>query len=174
MSVGQNLKIPGPQSSLFLSNKGCNTSKDTILTENENLITDQKQACGIFNNYFVNVANDIGDPNVVVNTNHPSILQIDQIMADKEIPTLHFKPVDDNFVKKQINSISVKKATGVNNISLLLLKQASSIIAQPLTKLINKSMQQSIFPDDLKTAKVCPIHKKNSLLDSFANSFKAF
>jgi hypothetical protein len=29
----------------FLSNKGCNTSKDTILTENENLITDQKQVC---------------------------------------------------------------------------------------------------------------------------------
>jgi hypothetical protein len=26
-------------------------------------------------------------------------------------------------------------------------------------------MQQSIFPNDLKTAKVCPIHKKNSLLD---------
>ena len=56
-----------------------------------------------------------------------------------------------------------KKNTGVDNISSLLLKQASSIIAQPLTKLINKSMQQSIFPHDLKTAKVCPIHKKNSL-----------
>jgi hypothetical protein len=27
----------------------------------------------IFNNYFVNFANDIGDPNVVVDTNHPSI-----------------------------------------------------------------------------------------------------
>jgi hypothetical protein len=77
----------------------------------------------IFNNYFVNFANDIGDPNVVVDTNHPSFLQIDQIMVDKEIPALHFKPVDDNFVKKQINSISVKKATGVDNISPLLLKQ---------------------------------------------------
>jgi hypothetical protein len=32
----------------FLSNKGCNTSKDTILTENANLITNQKQACEIF------------------------------------------------------------------------------------------------------------------------------
>jgi hypothetical protein len=42
----------------------------------------------------------------------------------------------------------LRKATGVDNISLLLLKQASSIIAQPLTKLINKSMQQSIFLDD--------------------------
>ena len=64
----------------FLSNKGCNTSKDTILTEKENLITDQKQVCEIFNNYFVNVANDIGDPNVVVDTNHPSILLIDQML----------------------------------------------------------------------------------------------
>ena len=63
----------------------------------------------IFNNYFVNFANDIGDPNVVVDTNHLNILQIDQIMVDKEIPALHFKSVDDNFVKKQINSINVKK-----------------------------------------------------------------
>jgi hypothetical protein len=71
----------------------------------------------IFNNYFVNFANDIGDPNVVVDTNHPSILQIDQLMVVKEIPALHFKPVDDNFVKKQINRINVKKkATGVDNI----------------------------------------------------------
>jgi hypothetical protein len=75
----------------------------------------------------------------------------------------------------------LRKAPGVDNISPLLLKQASSIIAQPLTKLINKSMQQSIFPDDLKTAKVCPIHKKNSLLDkgnyrpvSVLPSFKTF
>jgi hypothetical protein len=32
-------------------------------------------------------------------------------MVVKEIPALHFKPVDDNFAKKQINSINVKKAT---------------------------------------------------------------
>jgi hypothetical protein len=37
-----------PTSKPFLSSKGCNTSKDTILTENENLITDQKQVCEIF------------------------------------------------------------------------------------------------------------------------------
>ena len=110
MSVGQNLKISGPQSSLFCQIKDVIPQK-TILTENENLITDQKQVCEMFNNYFVNFANDIGDPNVVVDANHPSILQIDQIMVDKEIPALHFKPVDDNFVKKQINSISVKKSS---------------------------------------------------------------
>ena len=69
MLVGQNLA----HNQAFLSNKECNTSKDTILTENENLTTDQKQICEIFNNYFVNFANDIGDPNVVVDTNHPSI-----------------------------------------------------------------------------------------------------
>ena len=54
---------------------------------------------------FLMLPNDIGDSNIVVDTNHPSILQIYQIMVDKEIPALHFKPVDENFVKKQINSI---------------------------------------------------------------------
>lgn len=72
----------------FLTNKGNNTSKDTILSENDHIITDQQDICDIFNNFFVNVAKDIGDPGVIIDEKHPSIVHIDNIMNCKKVYTL--------------------------------------------------------------------------------------
>ena len=40
----------------FLTNKGTICSKNTVLLENEKLITDQKEICDIFNDFYVHVA----------------------------------------------------------------------------------------------------------------------
>ena len=78
---------------------------------------------------------------------------------------LTFKQVTTDFVQKQINSISVKKATGVDNISSELLRITQPVLTRPLTALINMSMKKSTFPNALKKAQVVPIHTKNSILD---------
>ena len=39
----------------FLTNKGNVTQKETILSENNVLVTKQDEVCDIFNNFFVNV-----------------------------------------------------------------------------------------------------------------------
>ena len=44
----------------FLSKKGSGGGSEIILSENEKIISDQREVCDIFNNYFVNVAKDIG------------------------------------------------------------------------------------------------------------------
>ena len=143
------------------------TNRNTILSENEALVTDQDKVCEIFNNFSVNVAKNIGSNDISVDQNHPSVQQINHIMTtkDSKLDPLSFQEVDDSFVRKQISSISVKKATGVDDISPLLLKYAMPVVTTPLTKLINKSISSSLFPDTLKQAKVCHIHKKNSLLE---------
>ena len=41
------------------------------------------------------------------------------------------------------------------------MKDGSSIIAQPLAHVINLSLLQGVVPDDLKSARVVPIFKKN-------------
>ena len=46
-----------------------------------------------------------------------------------------------------------------------MVKLAGSEIVQPLTKLVNKSIDNAVFPSNMKTAQVVPIHKKNSTLD---------
>ena len=57
----------------FLTNKGCKTQKDTVLSENDYLITDQLEVSEVFNNFFVNVAQNIGNNSVTVDKSHPSI-----------------------------------------------------------------------------------------------------
>jgi hypothetical protein len=42
------------------------------------------------------------------------------------------------------------------------LKLALPFIANPLAGLVNESIEKSFFPNSLKIAKDCPIHKKNS------------
>jgi hypothetical protein len=45
----------------FLIKKSSICIKETILSENDVLITKQDEVCDIFNNYFVNVAKNIGN-----------------------------------------------------------------------------------------------------------------
>ena len=66
---------------------------------------------------------------------------------------------------KQINKTSVKKTTGRDGISAKLLKLAKPVIAKPITKMINKTITNSVFPDQLKQAQVVALHKKNNALD---------
>ena len=84
----------------------------------------------------------------------------------KDIPNLEFKEISDEFVHKQINKTSVKKTTGRDGISAKLLKLAKPVIAKPLTKMINKTITNSVFPDQLKQAQVVALHKKNNALDN--------
>jgi hypothetical protein len=62
--------------------------------------------------------------------------------------------VSEEFVTKQINKLNVKKATGHDGISPKILKMAQQKITNPITKLVNKSIDSSIFPADLKSAQV--------------------
>ena len=77
-------------------------------------------------------------------------MKLTKIKKDK--PNLEFKEISDEFVHKQINKTSVKKATGKDGISAKLLKLAKPVIAKPITKMINKTIINSVFPDQLKQA----------------------
>ena len=147
----------------FLTNKGSIHQKDTILCENDVLINDQAQICDIFNDFFVNVAKNIGSDSISVDENHPSICSIEKSkLSDAQ---LTFRPVDENFISKQISNLNTKKATGHDGISAKLVKLAKPVILPHLTSLINISLTTSVFPDSLKLAQVIPLHKKNSTLD---------
>ena len=46
-----------------------------------------------------------------------------------------------------------------------MLKLAQPVIVNPIKILINKSIENSVFPQKLKVAQVRPLFKKNNLLD---------
>jgi exoribonuclease II len=54
-----------------------------ILCENHKIVNDPKEVIEIFNNFFVNVAKDIGDKNIKIDKAHPSINKIETNRTNK-------------------------------------------------------------------------------------------
>lgn len=80
--------------------------------------------------------------------------------------------VEENFVFKQITSESLleisktlkpKKSSGVDNLSSNQLKFILPQIADPLSHIFNLSLQTGYIPIELKTARVVPIFKAESM-----------
>ena len=147
----------------FLSNKGLLKDPVIVLSENNNIISDQTSVAGILNDFYVNVANDIGTkltPGDI--ETHPSVKTIKETVA---CPVFNFEPTTAVSIHALISKSSSKKATGVDGISAKLFKSCSDTIAQPLADLINFSVASSEFPDRLKQANVVPVFQKKDPLD---------
>ena len=66
--------------------------------------------------------------------------------------------ISEDEISRTINSLKNASA-GWDNIPTFVVKKVSKHVIRPLTYLINKSIEQGIFPDELKVAKVFPIYK---------------
>ena len=66
--------------------------------------------------------------------------------------------ISEDEISRTINSLKNASA-GWDNIPTFVVKKVTKHIIRPLTYLINKSIEQCIFPDELKVAKVFPIYK---------------
>ena len=150
----------------FLTNKG-NFKDPTIILSEDNVITsDQTSVSNVLNDFYVNVAKDIGTDHTPCDiTTHPSCHLI-----TSNIPTpipFNFKPI--SITKENIQSFisksGSKKATGVDGIPAKIFKSCSRTISEPLSKLINFSLVTSTFPNRLKQAQVIPVYKKKDPLD---------
>ena len=62
--------------------------------------------------------------------------------------------------------LNSSKATGLDLLSPRFVKDGASLIMSPLTHILNLSLKSGELPDDIKAARVTPIHKKNSKLDA--------
>ena len=76
------------------------------------------------------------------------------------VPTLSHIWVTEQEVLTALNSLDLHKSTGPDELSTKLLKMIAILIAKPLAKLFNKSLQASKFPDMWKEAIISPIFKR--------------
>ena len=115
----------------FLSKKGSSSNNHITLSENGEIINDPAKVSEDFNDFFINVAKNIGNTNVIVNKEHPRVCMIkeNKLITDD----LTFKPVSSDFVSKQINKLNIKKATGYDGISPKILKLSMPCIVEPIT-----------------------------------------
>ena len=76
--------------------------------------------------------------------------------------TMFLGPVSENTVFNAIMNLKSSNSTGTDLISSNILKAAVNYITYPLTFLINMSLEKGIFPEIFKTARIIPLHKKES------------
>ena len=67
----------------------------------------------------------------------------------------------DDEVKEALRSLEPNKSSGYDNISFNVVNETSDLFFTPLKYIFNLSLQQGIFPENLKIAKVSPIYKKD-------------
>ena len=80
-----------------------------------------------------------------------------------KIPTcpnsMYLKPTCPLEIDQIIRNMQNKKSSGYDNISNQMLKWLRPVIIQPLSIIFNMSMEQGIFPNNMKIAEIVPIHK---------------
>ena len=109
-----------------------------------------KETANRFNSFFANVGIQV-QKKLKVLINRP-ILNKNGIFK--------FQPETTEKVEYLIKRIKPNVATGHDELSERLIKEARPAIANDIKNLINLSYETNKFPDQLKIAKVKPIHKK--------------
>ena len=136
----------------FLTDKSKSNNQNSIILLHEgNLIQDAGAVCEIFNDYLANIFTDIPSVSKGMQNQdeHVSVNLIKSKMKDK-MTTFDFQTVSEEKVLNSLKKIDPKKATGPDAFPPKLLRAGAEALCPSLTNLINKSIQTSTFPSDMK------------------------
>ncbi len=80
-----------------------------------------------------------------------------------------FENVSASNMVKLLRRLKASKASGYDGIPTSMIKDGAEELAVPLTYLINSCLEQSVFPDTEKYAKIIPVYKsgKRSSMDNY-------
>ena len=117
-------------------------------------ISDDLEIANKFNIYFSTIGHNLDQQ---IPDDHPDFKSY---LDSNSYPALVFSPTDEKEIKEVIECLrSSTKSSGHDEIPTFLVKAVSNIISAPLSKIINISFKDGIFPSELKIAKVIPIYK---------------
>ena len=153
-----------------------NSQNNMILCEDDCIISDAEEVAKVFNEYFVGIADGIGVSDPIPDdyiddevfscymsrySNRPNVVAIISIKSVHG--TFSFSSVTSNEICKLLMNMNTRKSTGFDNIPAKLLKIGAAPLADIagiLSHLRNMSIEQCIFPDELKFADVTALYKK--------------
>ena len=140
----------------FLSNKGGMAGNEISLVNGDRIVTDDLELCEVFNDYYINIvenisgkkpckideANSIDDDREIVRLildkykNHPSIVAMVQ-STERTFQTFSFNEVSTKDVWVQLKMLDGRKSTGVDQIPPKLVRLASDEL-QSWTKVMRR------------------------------------
>lgn len=123
-----------------------------IMDENGQLTDNREEISDVFNNYYINVGENLARQVILPET--PPLNRYSSRQS------MFFRPTDEGEVINLINSLKSNKAPGIDGIKSETLKEIRNEIASPLTHLINKVLIEGHFPSIFKEGVVQPLFKK--------------
>ena len=132
---------------------------DMLQVDND-IVTDSISIANGLNSYFTSVSQKyLPEPKTGLDSD--SVEAIRQFVDSKVQNHTQFSipPVNTEFVRKQLESMSNSKATGLDGFSIQILKLSAPAIIASITKICNLSIETGIFPDKWKEARVTPLYK---------------
>ena len=133
----------------------CTTKSSTLptkITVNKTDIFDAAKIADEFNKFFTNIRTDLA--NKIPNASKPFDSYITKANISMKSQLLSINELKDAFFSLKIN-----KSPGHDGVSFNVIKKCFGELCELLKFLFNLSIVKGIFPDDLKIAKVTPIHK---------------
>ena len=162
-----------------MTNKGVMSSGVIILKENGELISDEPKLVDIFNDFYINIVEsavgtkpkNLGNPsdpsrdqdtvlNIISNyKDNPIIQKIKEqgVFTSCKFSLKHATREDINALIKELDT---GKSIGYDKIPAKYVKMTADILDEPLTKIINDSIDNNKFCENAKIAVVPPIYKK--------------
>ena len=125
---------------------------DSMIDEQGKILTNDTDIANNLNTFFVNVGSDL-------TANIPRSNNFKYYLRNTLTVPFKFSPISTETTIKIVNSMENKLTEGVDSMSNKLIKSIISSIADPLTTVINKSLKEGIFPDEMKIAKIIPLFK---------------
>ena len=152
----KNLKNTWKGIKSIISKKSPFSNSLTLLTfQNEN-IDNPERIANIFNNYF----STIGEKTQAkIKHSHKKYTDY---LSNENPDTFFLSPTNKEEIKFILSSLDINKSTGPYSIPSNVLNILKNDISEQLADLFNLSFTTDTFPTLLKTAKVIPIHKKDS------------
>ena len=126
---------------------------------NNDLVTDNKEICNNFNDYFTTVADKI-----LRNNRTPILKTFDKYLPERNSNSFGFDPCTPNEVYLLIEQLNPHKGTGPNGIHTEILKLINHLVCDTLCKIFNMCITSGKHPEKLKLAHALPIFKKGSRL----------
>ena len=150
---------------LLKTNIGMKKSETKIdhLLINNNKVSNTQDMANNFNTFFSNIG-----PELTKEIPKSSKSYKDYLGARSQ-KNFYLFPISEYQLKKFIGRIAPKKSKDVNEVSMYLINYVKSVIAKPLSHIINISFMQGTMPDQTKISKTVIIHKggATNLLDQF-------
>ena len=73
--------------------------------------------------------------------------------------------INESLVVKTLQGLKASKASGLDNISPRMLKDAAVVVAKPLTRIVIESLSEGTVPSEWKNAKITLLYKKGMPTD---------